>query len=228
MSIYIFIKDQSELESYSEVGLLSSSESEYGFSLASEARRLEFFLGRSFVKKKLSEFLDCSPQDIETSVVVGEKPQILFLGQASKWHFNASHSGSLFLFAFSDHTEVGVDIEVARPLHNLNELAQQVMSTTELRAFRQLTPQEQQAAFLRLWVQKEAILKLLNLGVGKILRDIHVEVNPWMPMRLYSLATICPSNADRSILFEEVDVRNGVAAVAYFSASGENEILKFY
>ena len=72
--------------------------------------------------------------------------------------FNISHSGSYVLFALSG-SEVGCDIEVVRPRDNWQTLANTVFSLREHAEVEAERPEQQLAAFWRIWTRKEAIVK---------------------------------------------------------------------
>ncbi len=77
-------------------------------------------------------------------------------------HFNLSHSGALAMIAVSASTPVGVDLE--RPARRSRaDLVRRVCSTAEQAHV--AAAADPDAAFIRLWVRKEAVLKASGEGL---------------------------------------------------------------
>lgn len=76
-----------------------------------------------------------------------------------------SHRVDLLLAAFSPTRHVGVDIEIATPGLDPKGIAADYFSTAEAGAIAPLAEPEACEAFLRLWVAKEAALKLTGRGI---------------------------------------------------------------
>ncbi len=81
-------------------------------------------------------------------------------------HFNLSHCRHAAVCAVSDRP-VGVDIEVVRPYNAA--LARYTMSDDELRQIE--AADRRDAAFIRLWTMKEAVLKLSGKGLRSDLKS---------------------------------------------------------
>jgi 4'-phosphopantetheinyl transferase len=97
--------------------------------------------------------------------------------------FNVSHSGELALIAFSRGRELGVDIELRRPLDDLLALARISFSPREYAALCALPPGDHTAAFFACWSRKEAFIKATGEGVSQ-LADFEVSLRPDEPARL--------------------------------------------
>lgn len=81
-------------------------------------------------------------------------------------HFNLSHSQSVALIAISEHAEIGVDVELLRPMPDADALAADYFTATEQRALASLPPDQRDRAFLVCWTRKEACLKAVGMGLG--------------------------------------------------------------
>lgn len=79
--------------------------------------------------------------------------------------FNAAHGGGLVLVAVARGREVGVDVE---PLDRgpWLSLPGHVLTPAELRSLDGLGGKAHDAAFLRLWSRKEAVLKAAGVGLA--------------------------------------------------------------
>lgn len=83
-------------------------------------------------------------------------------------HFNLSHSLGTGLVAVSDTHEVGVDVEVLRPMADWAALARSYFAPGERAALARLAardPLRAEHAFFVCWTRKEACLKALGLGL---------------------------------------------------------------
>ena len=78
---------------------------------------------------------------------------------ASSLWFNLSHSGDDIALLLSDEGEVGCDIEVLRARKNWPALAESLFCPAEREQIALEAPEQQLAAFWRIWTRKEAIVK---------------------------------------------------------------------
>jgi 4'-phosphopantetheinyl transferase len=93
--------------------------------------------------------------------------------QPPEWQlcFNLSHSEDAAALAVSNGFEIGIDIELARPIGE--DVPLEVFSNLEREQFVALPDVEQQQVFLESWARKEACLKAL--GTGFMLPPTHFE-----------------------------------------------------
>lgn len=89
-------------------------------------------------------------------------------------HFNLSHSQGQALIAVSREAEVGVDIELARPMPDAEALAATCFTPDEILALKALPTARRDRDFLIGWTRKEACLKALGLGLSIDLQTLHV------------------------------------------------------
>lgn len=110
----------------------------------------------------LAAYLACAPADLR--IVRDEHGKPRLLGAALQ--FNLSHSGGRLLVGVSCEHPLGVDLEVARRERPVLELARRWFAPAEAAALAALAEADRQAAFLRLWSCKEAVLKALGRGIS--------------------------------------------------------------
>lgn len=91
--------------------------------------------------------------------------------------FNLSHSGDLAVVATCRDSDIGIDIEAAGRLRDLDGLADMVMTTEERAAFAALPDDRRKDAFLRLWTRKEALLKADGRGLMHDPRTVAVGLD---------------------------------------------------
>jgi 4'-phosphopantetheinyl transferase len=89
------------------------------------------------------------------------------LAQAGACRFNLSHSGDWALIGTAFDAEIGVDLELERPIEDLDALARQNFTEAErVELAAQSEPQAALRCFLSGWTRKEACLKALGSGLS--------------------------------------------------------------
>ena len=81
------------------------------------------------------------------------------------WDCNWSHSGPWLVAALGEGVRVGVDVERLRPRPKALEVARRYFDPREAGTLAGLDPPARDAAFLRLWCAKEAVLKAHGRGL---------------------------------------------------------------
>jgi 4'-phosphopantetheinyl transferase len=81
--------------------------------------------------------------------------------------FSLSHSGSLAAVAVTREGEVGVDLERLRKDWPGLQVIERLATRRECRLFAGLSAAAQRAAFFRLWVRREALLKAAGVGFAE-------------------------------------------------------------
>jgi 4'-phosphopantetheinyl transferase len=145
--------------------LLSPIERERAGRLRREDDRRRWIAARTALRQILSGYIGRPPRDVPLVVGAYGKPALA----GGTPHFNLSHAGERALLAVA-LCEVGVDLEPAAAdsvtLADLNRLMARVCTVEEAARVRALPVAEQQRAFLRLWVMKEAYVKGIGVGLG--------------------------------------------------------------
>jgi 4'-phosphopantetheinyl transferase len=100
--------------------------------------------------------------------------------------FNVAHSKGLAVFAFTHNLEVGVDIELIRPLADLGGMVELTLAPSEAADLQSVPAEDRAAAFFACWTRKEAYLKASGNGLGSP-RDVAVTLRPRAPERLVSV-----------------------------------------
>jgi 4'-phosphopantetheinyl transferase len=89
--------------------------------------------------------------------------------------FNLAHSDGDAVIAVANGASVGVDIELRRPVDDVDTLAKVVFSDVERRELERAC--DPALAFLHGWTRKEAYVKALGLGLGAPLTEISVSLS---------------------------------------------------
>jgi 4'-phosphopantetheinyl transferase len=127
-----------------------------------------FLVAHGALRLILAELLACDPRALPIVTGPNGKPEL----EGTPVHFNLSHSGAMAAVAVARDRPVGVDLELRRPLADLDALARRVCSARELHALRALAPAERPGAFLALWTRKEALAKRSGDGLRALHRDV--------------------------------------------------------
>lgn len=91
--------------------------------------------------------------------------------------FNLSHSGAVGYLAVAA-CSVGVDVELHRPIQDLQPLIDTYCSPAETASLSEMAPAGRCVGFLGIWTRKEAALKAWGTGIGVIpLDQLHVGVD---------------------------------------------------
>jgi 4'-phosphopantetheinyl transferase len=99
-----------------------------------------------------------------------------FLDSAFNTHFNLSHSGELAILAVGPR-ELGADVELVRPLEDLESVAHGFFSPREVADLHRYTPEERLRAFYRCWTRKEAYVKAIGEGLSIPLHSFVVSLS---------------------------------------------------
>lgn len=149
-----------------------------------------FIAGRAALRSVLADRLGCSPAVVRFSYGRNGKPMLE--GRLGHVEFNLAHSGGDAVIAVADGAAVGVDIELLRPIDDVQSLARLVFSDAELREL-ELSP-DPAKAFLNGWTRKEAYVKALGLGLTVPLKEITVSLSDSAALRSTGLLDQAVSN----------------------------------
>jgi phosphopantetheinyl transferase len=127
--------------------------------------RRRFIVSHAGLRQILAGYLNSAPSDLTFCQTPSGKPNLA----EAPLRFNLSHSADANLLAVAT-AEVGADIERARPVTSLASLAARHFAGPELEAMRNSYDPLQ--AFFQTWTRKEAVIKLVGLGLATSLQDL--------------------------------------------------------
>jgi 4'-phosphopantetheinyl transferase len=137
------------------------------------------------LRRLLAGYLGTDPRDIRFAVGPAGKPELR--EPAAPLHFNITHSRGLALFAVTERSPVGVDIECVRPMPSYLGMAERYFSPWEFEVLRGLPNEHQIRAFFHAWTRKEAFLKARGVGLSYGLERVEVTLGPGEPARIVRL-----------------------------------------
>lgn len=135
--------------------------------------------GESFLYCRLiiSNYINTNPRMIVFNKASFGKPKI-FEPNNSGIQFNYSNTEGKFLFALSNKSEIGIDIEFIKALTDVDSLSEKYFSNDEFSFYKALPTYELKLNFFyRIWTRKEALLKGLGTGINDEMKNISVILN---------------------------------------------------
>jgi 4'-phosphopantetheinyl transferase len=160
--------DRSDVDS----AALSQDERERAQRLAKPRDQHRFRAAHCSVRRILGRYLERSPGSLVFESSEAGKPFLKASDRSRRMSFNLAHSGRYGLLAVGIDREIGVDIEMERPLDDLAGMARQIMSAGEWQSFQSIPPDSAQDVFFGLWTRKEALLKAIGTGLLTDPRDL--------------------------------------------------------
>jgi len=138
----------------------------------------QFIVTRGLLRVAIGYLLGQAPHAVKFIYTMGQKPEIV---NTKGLAFNISHTSNKALYAFSLHTQIGIDIEDMSRKLGIERLAIRYFSTQEniqLASFPDLLKRK---AFFKGWTQKEAITKAYGLGLQMPFHQIEVNIKHGSP-----------------------------------------------
>lgn len=194
------------------VGVLSEEERLRAARFVFERDAARYIVGRASLRQILSAYLGVAPDRIGFSYGPHGKPALAFPREPLT--FNVSHSGDLALYAVSWDRRVGVDVERARHVDDLQGLAAQVFAPAEREELASLPVDQRASAFFEGWTRKEAFIKAVGDGLSHPLHTFVVSLNPAKPARLVAVGDTPGAASGWSLHALAVDTGYSAALVA--------------
>ena len=115
----------------------------------------------AILKQLLAYYVDQAPSAIELSYGEHGKPYL----HDSRLEFNLAHSQHHLLCALAWNNPLGIDIEVKRPVHNWEYIAQKIFTPAEYEWLESVPSHQRMDIFFQGWTRKEAYLKMIGEGL---------------------------------------------------------------
>lgn len=138
--------------------------------------RRHFIVARGVLRALLGGYLGLPPAALGFIYASAGKPEVAHDHGPEKLRFNVAHSDGNALYAISAGHRVGVDIEVVRPLVDMEGVSRLVFSERERQELWALPPALRQRAFFDGWTRKEAVLKACGHGLNADLQRTEVSM----------------------------------------------------
>lgn len=177
LHVWFLDLDDPFLVSEPSIGVLTPAERSRGSRLLRTNQRRRWMACRAAVRRILGEYIGLSPQAVPLDRGPSGKPFVRQSANPGELRFNVSHSDSLGVMVVGRDVEVGVDIEITRPLRAFDGLVARCLSPEEQAAIELFPPHDRQRAFLRYWTHKEAFLKAVGSGLSRPLTSVVIDLS---------------------------------------------------
>lgn len=118
-----------------------------------------------------------SPQ-LELAYQSNGKPYLVAPQLDPLLEFNMSHAGEMVMIALARGRAVGADVEMIRPLHDLDGMVTTVCTKAEREHLASQPIDTRLTEFYHLWTRKEAWLKMRGEGIAASLASVEVCGTP--------------------------------------------------
>ena len=108
--------------------------------------REHFIAARGLLRAILSRYLHVSPDQLEFRYSPHGKPSLI-PSEKHTFNFNLSHSEGFGLYAVSCAQSIGIDLELVRPVSDMEQLVERFFSVQERAVFRTLPTSQKLEAF---------------------------------------------------------------------------------
>ena len=152
--------------------MLSASENAHAKAMRHLEKQSHYIATRSALRLILSKYVGGTPEHLPLAIAPQGKP---FLDMADAPQFNVTHARGKALIAVAQ-VAVGIDLEFARPVRQLDRLVENYFARAEEKALIALTDDQRAQAFLAAWTRKEACLKATGEGIAGGLHRYHVTL----------------------------------------------------
>jgi 4'-phosphopantetheinyl transferase len=163
--VWRIVLDAVHAPSAEAVAELSEEERARAARFATDALRNRWLHGHVATRRILARELGVAPFAIGYGAESAGKPFVA-TPAGSGIQFSFSDSGERALLAVGRHGVLGVDVEVHRPLSDLEGIAERFFAREERAALFAVPDDDRETAFYRLWTRKEAYIKALGTGLG--------------------------------------------------------------
>jgi 4'-phosphopantetheinyl transferase len=181
-----------------------------------DRHRRAFVLGRAALRFLLASYLGIDAAAVQFVYGPQGKPALAptLKNVSRSLRFNASHSGDLAAYAFTNGCEIGVDVERYRALPDFEQIARRFFSPEETAELLELSPDEKTSGFFNCWTRKEAFIKAVGGGLSIPLDSFRVTLAPGAAARMVSLGGNDDA-ARRWTLYDFTPAPEYAGAIAY-------------
>lgn len=116
---------------------------------------------QAILKQLLAYYVDQAPSKIELGYGEHGKPYL----RDSRLEFNLAHSQQHLLCALAWDNPLGIDVEMKRPVHHWEYIAQKIFTPAEYEWLGSVPSHQRMDVFFQGWTRKEAYLKMIGEGL---------------------------------------------------------------
>lgn len=127
-----------------------------------------FLATRLALRCLLASAIDIDPQEVELTHTRWGKPVLTGEHRFKLADFSVAHTEGLAVIALSRCGRIGADVELQRPVTDLQAIAAEVFGQEIAYKLTSLPTAEQDLAFFRLWTAAEALVKATGTGFASL------------------------------------------------------------
>jgi 4'-phosphopantetheinyl transferase len=150
-----------------------------------DKHRRAFILSRCVLRALLGGLLEMPPGQIVFSYGPKGKPGLA--DSSFPIRLNASNSGNLAVYAFTEGCDIGIDVEQVRPIAEMETIAARFFAREETSELMALPEPDRPQAFFNCWTRKEAYIKAVGDGLSVPLDSFRVTLRPGVPAEMLCL-----------------------------------------
>jgi 4'-phosphopantetheinyl transferase len=160
---HVWRVDLREVPAAADLLALSAAELDRARRFVFERDRRRYLAAHCALRRLLGEHIASPPHRLAFGQGPFGKPHLVDLPDC---RFNMSHSDDEALVAIGELAEVGIDLEVLRPMGDAAALADRNFTANERALLAAAAADQRDRAFLSCWVRKEAVLKAIGSGLS--------------------------------------------------------------
>lgn len=162
--LHMWIGDLDEIPVGEKVELLSLDERERARLLSDPAERHRFLAACVFTREVMARVTGADPKELRFLEGDSGRPELAPyrapVVRPRRIRFGLSRSDRALVLGLTVGRDVGIGLEVVRPLEKLDQFAEAHFTEAEVRHLRSLPDREFLVEFCRLWTRREAIANL--------------------------------------------------------------------
>lgn len=195
--------------------LLAPDEHERAGRFHFEKHRRRYIVRRGQLRRLLGSYLGSAPESVAFTYGDHEKPAVVqAAGPADeRLEFNLSDSEDLAIYGVARGLEIGVDVEILRPMPDALSISESFFSVPERDSLRSVPETQVAEAFFNCWTRKEAYLKAIGKGLAEPLDSFVVTLKPGQEARFLDFVKL-EGEVEHWSLFQLRPSEDSIAAVA--------------
>ncbi|MEE8525803.1 MAG: 4'-phosphopantetheinyl transferase superfamily protein [Thermoanaerobaculia bacterium] len=181
-----------------------------------DRHRRRFTVRRWRLRQLLGAYRGIEPEEVRFVYGDRDKPALdpELDNSSGPLCFNLSDSGDLAVIAFSHGLELGVDVEILRPMNDARKIAERYFADDERAVLRAVGENRLSEAFFLCWTRKEAYVKAIGEGLAEPLGNFCVSFFPPEPAHFLHIGG-SSNEAEAWTLTGFEPTRDAVGALAY-------------
>ncbi len=200
--------------------LLSEDEISRANRIVRDQDRQKFLFCHTFLRHVLALHARTTPNMIEIQQCAGMKPYLA--KPYGHVRFSLSHSGSYCIVGVSQELEIGVDVEVFRPVRHIDKIIERYLDPVTANDLLQLEPGVKSEEFIKEWTLREACVKAVGCGIMGLASIKPVEKIQSGGRKAYRVAFKEKIHPECIVL--QAEIENDVAAAVAFVTGSENDV----